>query len=73
MIMALLYTAMGRGRKGPLEQSEKKPKQNFSLRISEKSLMVLRPMPNKPIRGLTANEIKIAEQMTPQQLVDLLL
>ena len=63
---------MGRGRKGFLEQSLKKPKQKSS---------VSKPAPpmfcglnlNEPIRPLMPNEIKIAEQLTPQQLVDLLL
>ena len=62
---------MGRGRKGPVEQSIKKPKHRHALdKPAVPSVCGLRP--NGPIRGLTANEIKIAEQMTPQQLVDLL-
>ena len=63
---------MGRGRKGFLEQSLKKPKQKSS---------VSKPAPpmfcglnlNEPIRPLTLNELKLAEQLSPRQLVDLLL
>ena len=72
MIMARLYTAMGRGRKGPLEQSLKKPKHTDALNRSN-AIMFCGLKPNEKIRCLTPNEIKIAEQMTPQQLVDLLL
>ena len=61
---------MGRGRKGPLEQSIKKPKKFF---CKPPPIVVCGLWPNKPPRYITPNEIKIAEQLTPQQLVDLLL
>ena len=63
---------MGRGRKGFLEQSMKKSRQKASL-YKPADLMVCGLKSNEPIRRLTPNEIKIAEQMTPQQLVNLLL
>ena len=64
---------MGRGRKGGREQSLKKPKQKPSV-CKQMPIRVCGLRPNGPIREcLTPNEIKIAEQMTPQQLVNLLL
>ena len=66
-----LYTAMGCGRKGPLEQSLKKPK-NKAAFTRTKTFMVCGLKPNGSIPGLTPNEIKIAEQLTSQQLVDIL-
>ena len=63
---------MGRGRKGVRDQSVKKPKQKPSM-CKQMPIHVCGLRPNGPMRSLTANEIKIAEQMTPQQLVDLLL
>ena len=67
---------MGRGRKGVVTQSVKKRRTNrnrerLQLYITEHQI---------PLRfdrlgpyEITADEIKIVEQMTPQQLVDLLL
>ena len=63
---------MGRGRKGLLEQSTKKLKPQYPLGRSN-AIMFCGLKPNEKIRCLTPNEIKIAEQMAPQQLVDLLL
>ena len=63
---------MGRGRKGLLDQSTKKFKPQYSL-ARPHSLMLCGLKPNEKIRRLTLNETKIAEQMTPQQLVALLL
>ena len=71
MIIARLYTAMGRGRKGVIEQSLKKPKQKASV-CKQMPISVCGLKPNGSIPGLTPNEIKIAEQLTSQQLVDIL-
>ena len=67
---------MGRGRKGVVSQSVKKSHQKrcrprLQLLLSEQQI----PLRFEQIGPyeITANEIKIAEQMTPQQLVNLLL
>ena len=63
---------MGRGRKGIRDQSLKKAKQKPSVR-KETPIHVCGLRSNNPSRPLTPNEIKIAEQLSPQQLVYLLL
>ena len=63
---------MGRGRKGFLEQSLKKPKQKPTV-SKPMPLMVCGLNLNEQIRPLTPNEIKIAERFSPPELVKLLL
>ena len=72
MIIARLYTAMGRGRNGLLEQSLKKTK-NKAASNKSNTIMAYGLKTNGPIRRITPNELKFAEQLSPQQLVDLLL
>ena len=63
---------MGRGRKGVVFQSKKAQKiilQGAKYYVGKTPGTVT----SEPINYITPNEIKIAEQMTPQQLVYLLL
>ena len=63
---------MGRGRNGVVHQSKKGQK-----RLLKGAVYYVGRTPgivkSEPINYITPNEIKIAEQMTPQQLVNLLL
>ena len=67
---------MGRGRKGVISQSVKKRRTNRSrdhLRLFITEHQIPLCFDHLGPHEITANEIKIAEQMTPQQLVNLLL
>ena len=63
---------MGRGRKGPTEQSNRKPKRTVSSNCRGGTLVFLKTEKQKKM-PLTEHVVDFVKNMTPQQLVDLLL